>query len=148
MTDGTYDQALDGQVLKTDIKGRVWSTRAQRAALLEEFERSGLSGPKFAAVAGIKYQTFVGWRRKYRRLQASGGVQGPLSGASLPACGAPAVRWMEAVVPAGSNQSSRSQGALRVQWQGRTVLEIAEAGQVPLAAALLVALETHGRVSC
>jgi len=46
-------------ILKTDTIGRVFTPPARREQLLEEFERSGLSGAKFAALAGIKYPTFV-----------------------------------------------------------------------------------------
>jgi len=50
-------------ILKRDVLGRVTVTKAQREALLDEFERSGLSGPRFAAMVGLKYQTFATWRR-------------------------------------------------------------------------------------
>ena len=48
-------------VLKTDGLGRVKTPVARRESLLDEFERTGLSGAKFAALAGIKYQTFAAW---------------------------------------------------------------------------------------
>lgn len=51
-------------------RGRVRSTVAQRQAMLAEFERSGLSGPQFARVAGIAYQTF-GSRETECRVEAS-----------------------------------------------------------------------------
>jgi hypothetical protein len=54
-------------VLKRDSRGRVRSTLAQRRALLEAFGRSGLSGPAFARVAGINYQTFATWRQEQRK---------------------------------------------------------------------------------
>jgi hypothetical protein len=56
----------DVAVLKTDGVGRIRTPVARRESLLDEFERSGLSGPKFAALAGIKYQTLAGWARKRR----------------------------------------------------------------------------------
>ena len=56
MTDG--ENRLAAGPLKIDRRGRVRSTVAQRQAVLAEFERSGLSGPQFARVAGIAYQTF------------------------------------------------------------------------------------------
>jgi hypothetical protein len=49
----------DGAILRTDAQGRVHTPAARRESLLDEFERSGLSGAKFAALAGIKYQTFL-----------------------------------------------------------------------------------------
>lgn len=35
--------------------------------LVREFERSGLSGPRFAELAGVNYQTFATWRRRHAR---------------------------------------------------------------------------------
>lgn len=51
-------------VLKQDKRGRVQTPLARREQLLVEFEQSGLSGPKFAALVGIKYQTFATWVQK------------------------------------------------------------------------------------
>jgi hypothetical protein len=64
---------------------------ARQIELVREYERSGLSGPKFAAMAGLSYQTFATWRRKY-------GSQPPLRtrpGISTPS---QALTWMEALV--------------------------------------------------
>jgi hypothetical protein len=47
----------DGDLIKTDGKGRVRMRAEQREKLLEELERSGISGPQFATVVGVKYQT-------------------------------------------------------------------------------------------
>ena len=49
MTEATYDENKTGRVLKTDVLGRVKTGARQREAILDEFERSGLSGTKFAA---------------------------------------------------------------------------------------------------
>ncbi len=54
-------------MLKTDVLGRVKTSVRQREAMLDEFERSGLSGTKFAAVVGVKYQTFASWVQKRRK---------------------------------------------------------------------------------
>ncbi len=62
-----YDENKVGRVLKTDVIGRVKTGARQRERVLDEFERSGLSGMKFAAVAGINYQTFASWVQKRRR---------------------------------------------------------------------------------
>ncbi len=48
-------------LLKTDVLGRVKHTVEQREKLLNEFERSEVSGAHFAALAGVKYQTFATW---------------------------------------------------------------------------------------
>ena len=40
-------------VLKSDGAGRVQTPVARQVELVREFERSGLSGPRFAELAGI-----------------------------------------------------------------------------------------------
>jgi len=51
-------------ILKSDTRGRVLTPAHRRETLLDEFERSGLSGVKFAALSGIKYSTFANRRRR------------------------------------------------------------------------------------
>ncbi len=77
-------------VLKTDELGRVRMPAARRESLIQEFERSGLSGAKFAALAGIKYSTFAGWLQGRRR---PGGKAAEV--ATKPA---DSVQWLQAVV--------------------------------------------------
>ena len=58
------------QILKVDTLGRVRRTAEQREAILDEFDRSGMSGTGFTAHYGIKYTTFACWlqaRRGRRR---------------------------------------------------------------------------------
>jgi hypothetical protein len=62
--------SADETILKTDVLGRVRTPRERREHLLDEFERSGLSGKKFAALAGIKYPTFATWAQKRRKRHA------------------------------------------------------------------------------
>ncbi len=57
----------DGAILKTDTKGRIRTPLARREQLLDEFERSSLSAAKFAALTGLKYQTFAGWVQRRRK---------------------------------------------------------------------------------
>jgi DNA-binding transcriptional regulator YiaG len=57
-------------MMKTDRRGRLRYTAQQKQAFLEAFESSGLSGPQFASLHGVHYQTLVSWLRKRR--QASG----------------------------------------------------------------------------
>jgi transposase-like protein len=63
--------SAQGEVFKQDSRGRVRVPRERREALLEEFERSGASGVKFARLVGIKYQTFASWVQ-----QAAQGTRG------------------------------------------------------------------------
>jgi hypothetical protein len=63
------------KVLKQDTRVRVPAPR--REALLDEFERSGVSGAKFARLVGIKYPTFAGWVHRRRRVRGEdAGVAG------------------------------------------------------------------------
>ena len=129
MTDGEKG-IIDGKVLKRDVVGRVHVSAEQRQAVLTEFERSGLSGPQFARVAGIAYQTFATWRRR----QAKG------EGASLRQLVRPgATRLIEAVVQP-PRAATAQDAPLVVRLAGGASLEIAGAHQVPLAAQLIQAL--------
>lgn len=120
-------------VLKTDTKNRVRTPRERRETLLDEFERSGLSGARFAALIGIKYQTFANWRQKRRRDRRGAGemsepcvVRGEANGS--------AVRWLEAVA---APKRPGQPGSLRVHLPGGAHVEIADRSQAMLAAELL-----------
>ena len=114
-------------VLKTDGKGRVRTPVARQESLLEEFERSGLSGPKFAALAGINYQTFAGWVRKRGKPNR---VSAP-----APVKAADSARWLEAVV-----EQAQNPGVLVLQLPGGVRVEVADGKQAALAAVLVRAL--------
>jgi transposase-like protein len=57
-------------ILKVDARGRVRRTPEQKEALLDEFERSGLSGKRFAEIVGVVPVTFSAWVCQWRRNQA------------------------------------------------------------------------------
>ena len=67
------------EILKQDGRGRVRLPPARREALLDEFERSGTSGVKFARLAGIKDATFAGWVQKRRKERGTPGKTTPCS---------------------------------------------------------------------
>ena len=125
-------ESLPGPLLKTDVLGRVKTPAARREQLLDEFARSGTSGQKFAELVGVKYQTFATWVQQRKRRRAA------TSKRKTPA----KVRWLEAVV--GQRADHGAGSSLRVQLPGGARLEITGARQVPLAAALLRALEKAG----
>ena len=77
----------DETILKTDMLGRVKMPLARREQLLDEFERSGLSGQKFAAVVGVKYPTFATWAQCHR--EWIDGQQAVLAAALLRALATP-----------------------------------------------------------
>jgi len=120
----------DPGIIKTDTRGRVHTPPARREQLLDEFERSGLSGAKYAALVGVNYQTFAAWAKRRRQQQAS--RQEP-SGQAPPA--AQPLRWLEAVM----TQECAAHG-LVLHLPGGAQLAIANQPQAVLAAALLQAL--------
>jgi hypothetical protein len=58
---------VKAEILKQAGRGHVRMPVRRREALLDEFEKSGASGAKFARLAGIKYATFAGWVLKRRK---------------------------------------------------------------------------------
>jgi hypothetical protein len=137
-------------ILKTDGLGRVRTPLAQREALVDSFERSGLSGMKFAALHGVKYPSFANWvqQRKRRRLMTPAGREGhPGLPLDLPAGGAGApLQWWEAVVSeetSGGSGPEPMAGAMQLHLPGGVRMEITAAGQVAWAAQLLRSLTTE-----
>jgi hypothetical protein len=61
------EEVIVGDILKTDVLGRITVGRAQREAILDAFEASGMTGSAFALHHGIKIQTFASWIQKRRR---------------------------------------------------------------------------------
>lgn len=104
-----------------DTRGRVRTTQEQRRVILAEFERSGMSAAQFARRTGLKYSTFAVWVQRCRRTKR-------------PVRNAP-VRLLEAVLTTPTPAT-----VLTVLLPGGARLEVCEAGQVPLAAALVHAL--------
>lgn len=129
---------LPDEVLKTDVLGRVHTPKARREALLEEFERSGVSGKKFAALVGVNYQTLASWVQKRRKARG----QYP-SAAKKPAVmrGPEALRLIEALIEGGSTKAAGTDGkSLCVQLPGEARMEVHDVRQAVLAAELLRAL--------
>lgn len=121
-------------VLKTDELGRVRTPPERREKLLDEFERSGLSGAKFAALAGIKYQTFSAWALRRRRQRGSVAPKASPKSAEQ-------VRWLEAVVSDAQQSPSGGSSAMKVHLSGDAWIEMIHVAQAPMAAALVRALE-------
>jgi hypothetical protein len=116
-------------LLKTDTLGRVRTPAARREQLLDEFERSGTSGQTFAQLVGVKYQAFATWVQQRKRRRAA------TTKRKTPA----KVRWLEAIVA--QTADHRASLPLPVHLPGGIHLEISSTRQIPLAAALLRALE-------
>lgn len=123
---------MNESLIKTDVRGHVCYSPEQRSALVAAFESSGLSGPRFAALHGVKYQTFAAWvvKDKRRRLAVSSGVRLPLL----------------SLVAAELEPSAGAGNGVEVLLPGGAKLIITTPGQVQLAAALVRAL--HNPLSC
>ena len=118
-------------LIKTDVLGRVQRTPEHRERILDEYEHSGLSGPKFAALCGVKYQTFAAWlaRRKSRK-------QAHLQRRRRPKASTQ-IQWLEASV----QPAAPSTTGLLLQLPGGVRAQLLNPSHVPLAAALVRALE-------
>ena len=123
-------------VLKSDGLGRIRTPRDVREAMLDEFERSGMSGAAFARTHGVKYSTFAYWisrRRKQRETAAS-------------------VEMAEVViVPEGpdSGEVPQADGSgLVIEWPGGSRTVVRTAVEVELAAGVLRALDRQNGCSC
>ena len=123
-------QKAEGAILKSDSNGRVRTPAARRESLLDEFERSGLSAAKFAALVGIKYQTFAAWSLRRRKQGVT----------KAPAKPVDPVRWLEAVVQEAQSPLAHQTSAVVLRLPGGAHVELADAKQIPMAAALIRAL--------
>jgi hypothetical protein len=109
----------------------VRTGRERREQLLAEFDRSGVSGARFARMAGIKYATFAGWLHQ-RRGKAAGARRSRR------------VTWVEAAV-----KPCMAQGAaLRVQLPGGAWMELTSNAQMNTAVQLLRGLAREERGAC
>ena len=115
------------QVLPVDTRGRVRVSAQRREALLVQFDKSGMTGKRFAAWAGINYQTLCGWLQRRRKAVASQGPSGtePRS-----------LQWVEATLEAESAQAP-GRGVLVVHLRGGARMEIGDGLSAALAAELL-----------
>jgi hypothetical protein len=124
-------EATQPSLIKTDVRGRMQRTPEQRERILDEYERSGLSGPKFAALCGVKYQTFATWLARRKRQRDA------LPKRRLPRKPATQVRWLEASV----QPAAASTHGLLLELPSGVRAHLSNEGHVSLAAALVRALE-------
>ena len=107
-------------ILKTDTRGRVWTPKADREALLDLFEQGGMSGAAFARLHGLRYPTFAHWwkRRRERREREE---QGPVA------------LFQEVVLD--RSGGTRNEG-LEIELPLGAKVRLERADQIPLVAAL------------
>lgn len=130
MTDTTLTES-GGQLLVQDVRGRVRTPREKREQILDEYERSGMSGMAFAAMVGVKYPTLASWVQQRRKRQA---VR-----ASRPAAEA-TVRWVEAVAESEPRGAASGGRGLRVQIGTGVWLEVTNGEQAAWAGQMLRAM--------
>jgi hypothetical protein len=123
------DQKRTGELLRQDTAGRVRTSKERREELLAEFDRSGVSGARFAQMAGIKYPTFATWlhERRAGRSKAAGKAR-------------KTVTWVEALRGATAR--------LRVELPGSAWMEVGSEEQAGIAALLLRKLAKGGAEGC
>lgn len=114
------------QILIQDSLGRVRTPRERREVLLEEYERSGMSGIAFAEKYGIKYTTLASWIQKKKKRT--------LSDQKAPGMGV-GVQWVEAVVP--EQRDYMEQGAPLIVRIGGAEMEVADRKGAMLAVEVL-----------
>jgi transposase-like protein len=125
------------EILKTDTRGRVRTSRERREAILDDFEQSGISGAAYARLHGISYSTFANWVQKRRR-RHRGAVERE-SEPELEQSGAMELTLAEVTIE--KPPSAGPAGKLRVALPGGASLVIADASQAELAARLIRQLE-------
>jgi hypothetical protein len=133
MTVAGEEQA--GQILSQDALGCVLVTPERREMLLEEYDRSGMSGIRFAQYVGIRYTTLAYWIRSRRRqrereklLMKAGADKEP---------GKSKASWIEAVVDKNGSPVRAPSGALRIYFAGGAYCQISNTAEVALATELL-----------
>lgn len=124
-------EPTEPNLIRTDALGRARHTREQRERILDEYERSGLSGAKFAAVCGVKYQTFATWLQRRTRQRNEYPKGQPRRKAAAE------VRWLEASV----QPAAASNTGLLLQLPGGVLTQVSNEHHIALAAALVRALE-------
>jgi Transposase len=115
--------ATNNTILKSDRRGRLRYSMEQKVALVAAYQSSGLSGPRFAALHGVNYQTLASWLQKRKR-PASPMIPRP----PHPAVFSLVEAEIQAMPPA---------GAMELILPGGAKLAITAPGHIPLAAALI-----------
>ena len=130
----TFTPEEGAQIFKRDTTGRVRLPRARREELLDEYERSGISGVQFAAYVGIKYSTLANWiqKRGRRQQQEKSLIKAECRPQSDKRNGA----WVEAVIER-SRELKIPEGSLRIHFSGGAYCQISNPREAGLAAELL-----------
>jgi len=140
------------EILKQDGRGRVRVPVERQQALLDEFEKSGASGAKFARLAGIKDATFAGWVLKRRRQRGRALKTPPSSpaGRDEAVVSAGPVRLFEALVEGGrrAEQAAVGSAGLVIELPGGSRLVVESPVQLQMAAELVALIAQRARARC
>jgi transposase-like protein len=132
------DEEQAGRILSQDARGRVLVTPERRESLLEEYDRSGMSGVRIAKYVGIKYTTLAYWLKRRRSLREREKLR--------PEAGKEPARsngtWIEAVVEKNGSPARAPVGALRIYFAAGAYCQISTTAEAALAAELLGRLGT------
>lgn len=143
---------IGSELLKVDRRGHVRVPRIRREALLDEYERQGVSAAEFATHIGVKYSTFYHWKQCRDRKRAATELQAGAVSIEAPA---PVARsaWIEAVAESPVAPESESlpyppDDRLPILLPGGARMEVSHRGQLPLAVRLLEMLGRQGGGLC
>jgi hypothetical protein len=143
---------VKAEILKQDSRGRVRVAVERREQLLDEFERSGASGAKFARLAGIKYATFAGWLLKRRKERRKAVKTTPSSTVQVEESVVPAgpLRWFEALVDGnyGGGQEAVGARGLLIELPGGSRLLVESPVHLQMAAELVTLIAQSARARC
>jgi hypothetical protein len=131
----TAGEEGSGEILSQDARGRVLVSRERRESLLAEYDRSGMSGVRFAQYLGIKYTTLAHWIRSRRRQRQREKLL--LKAGADAEAGRSNGRWIEAVVDKNGSAARGPSGALRIYFAAGAYCQISNTAEVALAAELL-----------
>src|SRR5262249_45374510 len=116
-----------------------------RESLLEEYNRSGMSGVRFAQYLGIKYTTLAHWIRSRRRQRAREKL---LMKASADAeAGRSNGTWIEAVVDKDGSRCREKADVLRIYFAPGAYCQVSSGAEVALTAELLGRLGAKAMIS-
>ena len=140
------------EVFKQDVLGRVRVPRQRREALLDEFEKSGSSGEKFARLAGIKYSTFANWVQKRRKRVVPEKTKACMSSeGNDPSETRGPIRLFEAQVEgdgAGGMRTPTGSQGLLIELPGGSRILVGSPVQLQMAAELVALVAQNARARC
>ena len=125
-------------ILAADKRGRVRVSEERREALLDEFERSGMSAMRFTERIGVKYPTFAQWVQRRRKVRQEEAVITAKPGP---------VAFLEAVVEPSAEVRTAAH-SLTVMLPGGAQVEVETVVQLRLVAELLGLLASSGGQGC